>query len=976
MAQDACPTLDFPDCSSWYFTPISSQLGTGKVINAAGPIDVDEDDDGPMNVPPRMSMATGVGVNRNIPFPSAIAAVVVFRGQWTTSPSAKSPFTDLLYGLSLLNMLSASADGCRMSMNPSTGADPRMCAVDQLAIVITKWLVLARQAMHNARTSTSAGAQSAGGAAADARESLRRARAAGAQQRRRCTRGACALRAPGGGDAMGRSTTNSLYGESFSAPRDHSSLSFRQELAPQLRPGMGVALAAAYESVGGVSGAAKRENAKQRTRTALMSVGVQRLRASGVAGVRAAGGTERGTSSFGPCRHLRAGNDALMTAPCEYTSLKLGGVLTWSQVYSRPGPARTPLLVADTRSSTVGCECCGCLRIKIWLAKPKPRHRLVFLMDPSQGIPREYLLQAIDAEIKSLEGSIRGLKHRRNALAPISSLPTEVVATIFSFLRVPRASSPFTLGKKPDHLAWLRVAHVCHQWREIALDQPHFWSHVDFATFSSAGAAEILARAKTVPLHLEARVPIGHWDDIRFSAFQKELQDCLSRICHLSISAEPIHLHNTLKGLVSPAPTLEYLSLSREVYPNIITIQRVFIPDTLFDGSTPRLSCLELGNCDFNWTSPLFKNLKHLEIRKVSPRPKLADWLDALDGMPQLKTLSLHWASPHAPPGAAFPFDIERTVTLPNLTHLDISASVANSAFALAHLFLPALTSLCLTARSCRWGDDIQGIFPYVARHAHVPGDTQPLQSVLICGELTRVDILAWTVPDIDVGVHDRITLRRATPSARVAFSVTRKTLLTPRNYMGIFNAAMAALPLDSLVTLTVQKHTWLDAQSWLRHVPRWPLLQRVRLAPSAARGFREMLLEDNGRSEGPLLPSLTKLVLVNTELNAPRTLHLYDALMKRVEQRVPLETLDLRACHATNRVVELLSEIVVDVLSPEETPETRAQMLSMKDSAARGLFVEDDSSGIEDYDEDDPDADSDDMEWENWGIDDDEEIW
>ncbi|SRR6266702_2702786 len=179
-------------------------------------------------------------------------------------------------------------------------------------------------------------------------------------------------------------------------------------------------------------------------------------------------------------------------------------------------------------------------------------------MDPS------HLRQAIDAKIKSLEGSIRALRLRRNALAPISSLPTEVIAAIFSFLRVPGASSPFTLDEEPDlepnRLAWLRVAHVCHQWREIALNQPLFWSHVDFTAFSSAGAAEILARAKTVPLQLEARIPIGHWEDVRFSAFQKELQNRVSRICHLSISAEPFHLHRTLERLVSPAPTLEYLS--------------------------------------------------------------------------------------------------------------------------------------------------------------------------------------------------------------------------------------------------------------------------------------------------------------------------------------------------------------------------------------------------------------------------------
>src|SRR6266702_1281523 len=241
-------------------------------------------------------------------------------------------------------------------------------------------------------------------------------------------------------------------------------------------------------------------------------------------------------------------------------------------------------------------------------------------MDPSQANTREYLPQAIDAEIKSLEGSIRVLKLRRNALAPVFSLPTEVITAIFSFLRVPRGSPPFTLGEKPDHLAWLRVAHICHQWREIALNQPLFWSYVDFTTFSPAGVAEILARAKTVPLHSQARIPIGHWDHARSIAFQEELQGHVSHIYHLSISAEPLRLHRTLKGLVSPAPTLEYLSLSSpDDWQNREIGVRPLVPDTLFDGSTPRLSCLARWNCDISWKSPLLRGLKHLMLEMRTP---------------------------------------------------------------------------------------------------------------------------------------------------------------------------------------------------------------------------------------------------------------------------------------------------------------------------------------------------------------------
>ncbi|KAH8999513.1 hypothetical protein EDB92DRAFT_2111491 [Lactarius akahatsu] len=562
--------------------------------------------------------------------------------------------------------------------------------------------------------------------------------------------------------------------------------------------------------------------------------------------------------------------------------------------------------------------------------------------------------QAIDAEIRSLEGSIRALKLRRNTFAPISSLPNEVIAIIFSFLRARVTLFAIKPGKKPDGLAWLRVAHVCHQWREIALNQPHFWSHVDFTAVSSAGAAEILSRAKTVPLHLEVGAPVGLWDDARFGPFQKELQDRVPHICRLAISAEPFHLHRILKGLIMPAPTLEFLSLASE---NDHRGGAAFVPDSLFDGSTPRLSSLELWNCDISWMSPLLGSLKHLEIRSPFKWPSLSVWLDALDQMPQLKTLALHRASPVAPWGL-IPSEVERAVTLPSLTHFEVSSPARYCGFALAHLILPALTSLCVVAESSRRDySDVQEILTFVSRHAHGPQDSRPLQSVLVRSNGMGVEIVAWTSPDVHVELSEQISVSDARHSGRVSFSITNSDDWSPRVDTGTLSAVMEALPLDGLVTFTAQNR--FNRQFWLWHAPKWPLLRHVRLTPAAERGFREMLMEDNKRRGGPLLPLLKTLVLVDVALLERRNLRLCDALTKRVEQGVPLETLDLRKCLATGHAIELLSKIVVDVLAPEKTYETGSDLVS--EAGARLIYVEDEYSEVEDYDEDDADTGSDD---------------
>ncbi|KAH9070754.1 hypothetical protein EDB83DRAFT_2262296 [Lactarius deliciosus] len=552
----------------------------------------------------------------------------------------------------------------------------------------------------------------------------------------------------------------------------------------------------------------------------------------------------------------------------------------------------------------------------------------------NQENPREYQRKAIDAEIRSLEESLRDLRRRRNALAPISSLHPELFATILSILRLP-PSGTFLLGGESDrHLSWLNVAHVCHEWRELALDHPVFWSHVDFTTLTPAGATEMLVRAKSVPLYLEAWVPKYHWDGPRFSTFQKELQPRVSHICQLAMSAEPFGLDRALEGLVSPAPTLEYLSLSgkKKKY-----TKQPFVPDTIFDGSTPRLSRLELQDCDISWKSPLFRGLRHLIIHTLSAdaRPSLSVWLNALNEMPRLQTLVLHSASPIAP---TFPFDVERTVTLPSLLYINISASPEDCGLALAHLVLPALTSLCLTAISrLENGGDVERMLPYVARHAHGPQDTGPLQSVLIhCRMARRVDILAWPVADIDAEVHDPPTLLAATLSPRVTLSVTCEATVWfgDQAPLEISEAAIVALPLDSLVMLTAQHF-------WLRCGSRCPLLRRLRVAPFAVDELIRVLFNDDVGRGSPPLPSLTELVLDSIRFDEYRTLRLCDALMRRVEQGVPLEMLDLRVCYPYfPAAVPLLSEIVVDVLD-------------MWDPVIRGFR----DSGAEDAREDDSES-------------------
>ena len=457
-------------------------------------------------------------------------------------------------------------------------------------------------------------------------------------------------------------------------------------------------------------------------------------------------------------------------------------------------------------------------------------------MNPTHPNSRKHLQQAIDDEIKSLEESIRALKSRRNTHSPVSSLPPEVFAAIFTFVCLPGV--PSSGGNPGQNLTRLHISHVCQQWRGIALDQPLLWSHINFNTLSSAGASEILIRAKSVPLYLEARVSHPYWRKVEIGIFQKELQSLVPRICHLSIRADrPQLLHSTLKGLVSPAPTLEYLSVS-------VDAEKISIPDNLFNGCTPRLFCLELCDCNINWKSPLLKGLKYLDIRRLSEdaRPELAVWLDALCELPQLQALTLHSASPIAPPS---PFDVERTLTLSALTLLDIAASAWDCALALAHLDLPALTCLRLNVVSfSRFPNysDVQNLVPYVTRHAHGPQDAHPLQSVLISGHESEYEnclrIAAWTVPDIDTEVHDPPALFGATIPSRIALTFEGGRWSRSGAHPQILDFVMVGLPLNDLVMLAAQDlHIASYLAEYLSRQQFWLHRAAVSPAPTRATG-------------------------------------------------------------------------------------------------------------------------------------------
>jgi hypothetical protein len=109
---------------------------------------------------------------------------------------------------------------------------------------------------------------------------------------------------------------------------------------------------------------------------------------------------------------------------------------------------------------------------------------------------RDRLRQAIDDEKTSLgqfiQEQIRIIRASRNALVPISRLPPETLAAVFSYLSPPSTGHPF-LSK------WICFSHVCRQWRETALKYLRRWSHINFPGPAPAVESHEMSAGDIIP---------------------------------------------------------------------------------------------------------------------------------------------------------------------------------------------------------------------------------------------------------------------------------------------------------------------------------------------------------------------------------------------------------------------------------------------------------------------------------------------
>ncbi len=265
-----------------------------------------------------------------------------------------------------------------------------------------------------------------------------------------------------------------------------------------------------------------------------------------------------------------------------------------------------------------------------------------------------------------------------------------------------------------SYYKWVRVAHVCQYWRNVALGCSALWAFLAFEARhwhpEEDPHRRCLERAGDCPLTVFYHQNFGNACDLcRRSDYVDEvglgeIERLLPRIRDLVVVVETDYATETLWDTLSePAISLQrfQVALRGEAYSGrvggVLLHPTFSLPDKLFSSTTPRLESLTIASVSFSWSNSLFSpSLRHLQItdlREADTDLDMAMFLSVLQTLPYLESL-IAKSLPKVP-SIQLP-----TASLPNLRSLSITSSMLQVACVLPHLRFPTHTATSLNLYS------------------------------------------------------------------------------------------------------------------------------------------------------------------------------------------------------------------------------------------------------------------------------------
>ncbi|KAG8724484.1 hypothetical protein FRC09_018086 [Ceratobasidium sp. 395] len=252
---------------------------------------------------------------------------------------------------------------------------------------------------------------------------------------------------------------------------------------------------------------------------------------------------------------------------------------------------------------------------------------------------------AVEGKLRRSLGVLNRATNVSRKLVPINLLPVEVLSKVFMYT-IPQRDCIDTIDVYPRLSPLIVIPSVCASWRQVALNTPSLWTHIDLFKEDHPSTKNRITlwvqRARHAPVHL-------HFKSYRF--FEDE------------------ELVSETKGILTRAESFVF-SYSPEGY-----IRDIF---NHYDagGRSDRLKLIAIGpvawrNEDFghfHWSSYVPHTLTTLKLVYTSDRitPTLDELMALLSRTPNLRTLALRDVRLTMNPSSTYP-----EISLPNLEYFE-----------------------------------------------------------------------------------------------------------------------------------------------------------------------------------------------------------------------------------------------------------------------------------------------------------------
>ncbi|VDB84785.1 unnamed protein product [Peniophora sp. CBMAI 1063] len=291
-----------------------------------------------------------------------------------------------------------------------------------------------------------------------------------------------------------------------------------------------------------------------------------------------------------------------------------------------------------------------------------------------------------DEELSRMQMAFARALERRNELAPISALPAELLARIFSHLAESWPVNSDSPHKATTTGGWTRVARVCRRWRSVAIDCASLW-----ATIAVNGREPIdlfLLRAREHVLSVVGQVRAKDVYDLsRLEHLLGQLGRLRSLDMHVlynSFGTDLPDAESIIFNCLTNHPQIEHLSLHR-AQPSYLTGA---FASTTANFHAPRLSntfvstaslltTVRLVGYSYPWgvRSGSLRSLTVELSEPVYPRGfSMHEMLDTLRGTPALERLVLTHGFPDAPQDVQRFVEDQAAVPLPRLREMQLAS--------------------------------------------------------------------------------------------------------------------------------------------------------------------------------------------------------------------------------------------------------------------------------------------------------------